>query len=270
MRVIQWLGSAILVGGLTLGQHSIASSLEKTSMTSLPSLKPKISIVIDDLGDNSIIARKMLSLPGKMTAAILPQTPHAKLISKIASENGHDIIMHLPMEAYSRPDLLGPGALLQKMDQATFSETLKQNIESIPNIIGINNHMGSLLTNDIEKMSWLMSEAKDKQFLFLDSKTSDSSIAEDVAEKYGVPALGRDIFLDHKGAENNINQQFERAQNIAKKTGKAIVICHPYPETLDFLRSNIERINRDFLLVGLSDLLIRKEATREWTVIASD
>ena len=165
---------------------------------------------------------------------------------------------------------MGPGALLQKMDQATFSETLKQNIESIPNIIGINNHMGSLLTNDIEKMSWLMSEAKDKQFLFLDSKTSDSSIAEDVAEKYGVPALGRDIFLDHKGAENSINQQFERAQNIAKETGKAIVICHPYPETLNFLRSNIERINRDFLLVGLSDLLIRKEATREWTNVASD
>ncbi len=257
MRIVQWLSSAILVGGLILGQHSNASSLEKTSITSLPSLKPKISIVIDDLGDNSIIARKMLSLPGKMTAAILPQTPHAKLISKIASENGHDIIMHLPMEAYSRPDLLGPGALLQKMDQATFSETLKQNIESIPNIIGINNHMGSLLTNDIEKMSWLMSEAKDKQFLFLDSKTSDSSIAEDVAEKYGVPALGRDIFLDHKGAKNDLTEQFRRAEKIAEKLGTAVVICHPYPETLEFLERNIQEITQKFDLVGISELVTK-------------
>ena len=259
MKILDWFGRTVFWCGLMFCHAVIANNdttlPQNTSDDFELTVKPKISIVIDDLGDNSIIARKMLSLPGKMTAAILPHTPHAKLISKIASENGHDIIMHLPMEAYSRPDLLGPGALLQTMDQATFSETLKKNIESIPNIIGINNHMGSLLTNDIEKMSWLMSEAKDKQFLFLDSKTSESSVAEATAKEYGVPALGRDIFLDHKGAINSIEQQFKRAENIAKKTGTAVVICHPYPETLEFLQENLHTIQKSFNLVGVSELI---------------
>ena len=255
MKLTHWFSSAIVITGLTLTFVASASSRDSYSQNVNAVKKPKISIVIDDLGDNSIIARKMLSLPGKMTAAILPHTPHAKLISKIASENGHDVIMHLPMEAYSRPDLLGPGALFQEMDKATFADTLKQNIESIPDIIGFNNHMGSLLTADIEKMRWLMLEAKAQQFLFLDSKTSDSSVAEGVAEELGVPALGRDIFLDHKGARQSIKEQFKRAEKIALKTGQAIVICHPYPETFAFLQEHISEISMEYELVGVSGLI---------------
>jgi len=220
--------------------------------------KPKISIVIDDLGDNSIIARQMLSLPGKMTAAILPHTPHAKLISNFASEQGHDIIMHLPMEAHSRPDLLGPGALFANMDRETFVKTFDNSVASIPKIIGFNNHMGSLLTKDTEKMGWLMSEAKDNSFLFLDSKTIGNSIAEGIANNFGVPSIGRDIFLDHKGDDNSIEQQFAKLKQIAKRTGQVVVICHPYPETLAFLRQNIDILNNEFQLVGLSELMPQK------------
>ncbi|MCF6193805.1 MAG: divergent polysaccharide deacetylase family protein, partial [Kangiellaceae bacterium] len=81
---------------LLLSVSSSASSIQE--QTSIPDKdkQGKISIVIDDLGDNSIVARKLLTLPGTMTVAILPRTPHAKLISKLATEHGHDIIMHLP------------------------------------------------------------------------------------------------------------------------------------------------------------------------------
>ena len=218
--------------------------------------KPKISIVIDDLGDNSIIAKQMLSLPAKMTAAILPQTPHAEMISKFATLKGHDVIMHLPMEAFTRPDLLGPGALFSRMDQETFKNVLEQNIASIPNIIGFNNHMGSLLTEDEEKMQWLMQEAKNQSFLFLDSKTSQDSIAEDIANQTGVPSIGRDIFLDHKGVDISITEQFERSKNIARKVGKAVIICHPYPETLEFLKHNLPSLGEEFELVGLSSIML--------------
>ncbi len=244
-----------LIVALVLSSVCLSSLLFAESNAQTKSQKPKISIVIDDLGDNSIIARKMLALPGQMTAAILPHTPHAKLISKLATEHGHDVIMHLPMEAYSRPDLLGPGALLKDMDKHTFSETLRNNVESIPEIIGFNNHMGSLLTNDEEKMHWLMSEAKQLEFLFLDSKTSQSSIAEGVAVKHGVPTLSRDIFLDHKGAQLSLEKQFKRAEKIARKVGHAVVICHPYPETLAFLQKNIAFVKEEFELVGISQLV---------------
>ncbi len=215
----------------------------------------KISIVIDDLGDNSIIAKKILALPGKLTAAILPRTPHAKLISKLATHYGHDIIMHLPLEAFSRPDLLGPGALMSSMDKKTFSRTFKKDLESIPNVIGFNNHMGSLLTEDPEKMGWLMDLAKSRSVFFLDSKTSESSVAENVAIQLGVPAIGRDIFLDHKSKHNSLKLQLERAKIIARSVGQVVLICHPYPETFEFLDSNLEQLTAEFELVGISELL---------------
>ena len=226
-------------------------------------VKPKISIVVDDLGDNSIIAKKILSLPGKLTAAILPNTPHAKLISNFADSQGHDIIMHLPMEAFTRPDLLGPGALFANMDKSTFSSTFDQDAASIPHIIGFNNHMGSLLTEDKEKMHWLMDRAKSNNLFFLDSKTSEDSIAEYIALKEGVPTISRDVFLDHNKQKDALLRQFNLSKSIAKRKGQVVIICHPYPETLAFLQNHIESLEEEFELVGLSELL----STREFEVI---
>ncbi len=240
---------------LILSGFSLSEIIAKSIGNNQPISRPKISIVIDDLGDNSIIARKLLSLPGKMTAAILPRTPHAKLISQFAENNGHEIIMHLPMEAFTRPDLLGPGALFSAMDQETINQTFDQNVASIPHIIGFNNHMGSLLTEDPEKMRWILSQAKSRSFFFLDSKTSESSVAENVAQELGVPSIGRDIFLDHKSTRGSIEKQFIKLKKIARRNGQVVVICHPYPETLAFLEQHLASLEGEFELVGLSELL---------------
>jgi len=262
----------LIIGGL-FNHLVIAKSLDKNvNFDKHPNLdknhgldkndnivKPRISIVIDDLGDNSIIARKLLSLPAKVTAAILPETPHAKFISNFATNKGHDVIMHLPMEAFTRPDLLGPGALLENMDKSTFADTFTQNIASIPHIIGFNNHMGSLLTENTEKMTWLMNEAKDKDLFFLDSKTSEDSIAEDVAFKEGVPTIARDVFLDHDKEYDSLLRQFNLSKKIAKRSGNVVIICHPYPETLSFLQQHLVDMNEEFEFVGVSELLPIKE-----------
>ncbi len=241
----------LLVAGLFFAHDVTAHSIEKSQT----SLRPKISIVVDDLGDNSIIAKKMLSLPGKLTAAILPNTPHAKSISHFANSQGHDIIMHLPMEAFTRPDLLGPGALFANMDKSTFSSTFNLDAASIPHIIGFNNHMGSLLTENKEKMRWLMDQAKSNHLFFLDSKTSEDSIAEYIALKKGVPTISRDVFLDHNKQEDALLRQFNLSKTIAKRKGRVVIICHPYPETLAFLQSHLDSLNEEFELVGLSELL---------------
>jgi len=238
--------------------ESIAKSLDKNVLMD----KPKISIVIDDLGDNSIIARKLLSLSVKVTAAILPETPHAQFISNYAFEKGHEVIMHLPMEAFTRPDLLGPGALFENMDKPTFANVFKQNIASIPHVIGFNNHMGSMLTENTEKMTWLMNEAKDKKLFFLDSKTSKSSIAQSVALTEGLPTIARDVFLDHDKEYDSLLHQFNLSKKIAKRRGNVVIICHPYPETLSFLQQHLTELNEEFEFVGVSELLPVKEVVQ--------
>ncbi|MGB0495665.1 MAG: divergent polysaccharide deacetylase family protein [Kangiellaceae bacterium] len=217
--------------------------------------KPKIAIVIDDLGDNSIIAKKIIALPAKLTLGILPHTPHSKLIAKLANQKGHEIILHLPMEAYSRPDLLGPEALYSDMEFDEFTKIIQKNIQSIPYISGFNNHMGSRLTEDEEKMEWLMEEIKSHSLYFLDSRTSERSIAGKIATKKGIKSINRDIFLDHSIKPNDMMLQLKNLKFIANKNGQAVLICHPYPETLAFLEKNISIINDNFILVSLSDLL---------------
>lgn len=245
--------------------QAFANSLDATAEIHV---KPKLSIVIDDLGDNSIIAKQLLSLSGEFTAAILPHTPHAKPIAEFAQENGHEVIMHIPMEAMTRPDLLGPGALYANMDKAQFLETFLDSAATVPNMVGFNNHMGSLLTVDEEKMRWVMESAKQKGWYFLDSKTTVSSIAQDVAQDLGLPTIGRDVFLDHHSfaEKSNLSEVIEKrmaqAMRIAERRGEVVVICHPYPDTLKYLQENLPLIEEKFRVVKLSLLLNSQEMTK--------
>ncbi len=237
----------------------ITAPTVKAEVTVKPK-KPKISIVVDDLGDNSIVAKQLVKLPIPLTMAILPQTPFAKKIARLAEENGHEVIMHLPMEAFSRPDLLGPGAILSNMSQQEVHDTILQNANSIPYIVGLNNHMGSLLTENKEKMQWVMSLVKSQNWYFLDSKTSEQSIAEDIARNHGIPSIGRDIFLDHHTPETKhqlkeiLEKQFKRAIKIANRRGEVVIVCHPYDETLVFLNTKIAKNHSDYEFVLLSQL----------------
>lgn len=245
-----------------------AESLDQFTVASDPLVngKPKISIVIDDLGDNSIIAKKMLSLPVRFTAAILPHTPHAKMIAQFAAAQGHQVIMHLPMESFTRTDLLGPGALFADMPKDELQGTLLKSAASVPNLIGFNNHMGSLLTQDYEKMHWVMQSAKQQGWFFLDSKTSVTSVAQNAAKDLGVANIGRDLFLDHQGDSPSLAKQFKRMKKIAIKRGHVVVICHPYPATYQFLAEHIEALSTDFELVGLATLVNLKQQELNNTV----
>lgn len=238
-----------------------AKSLDQSpGLAPLAVSKPKLSIVVDDLGNNSIIAKELLSLPGKITAAIMPETPHAKFIANLAFERGHDVIVHMPMEALSRSDLLTKNALTASMNQEELIATFESNLGSVPHNIGFNNHMGSLLTQDRQRMQWLMDAIKDRPMLFLDSKTSEDSIAEYIALKEGVPTVARDVFLDHRLDSQSLEKQFSLLKQIARRKGRVIVICHPHQATLDFLRKNVDELNHEFNLVGISDLLETKKS----------
>jgi polysaccharide deacetylase 2 family uncharacterized protein YibQ len=230
------------------------SSLER------PTAKPKIAIVIDDLGDSSKAAKQIMQLPGQFTLAIMPHTPHAKNISVLGSEKGHDVIVHLPMESLSdKSHLLGKGAILTSMSRGELEKSFFNSIDSVPNAIGFNNHMGSLLTQDSLRMNWLMQIAADKGWYFVDSKTSSQSVATQVAKKLRLPIVSRDIFLDHHNHDSQLPKilaaQLKKAKAIAQKQGDVVIICHPYPQTLTFLTEVIPGLMDEFELVGISQLI---------------
>jgi polysaccharide deacetylase 2 family uncharacterized protein YibQ len=118
-----------------------------------------------------------------------------------------------------------------------FLNTVSDDMASVPGAVGVNNHEGSALTENMEAMKFLMAELKARNLFFLDSVTNPKSVAYATAIEFGMKASRRDVFLDNEGDNPSyIRGQLEMLVDIARKQGKAIGIGHPHPATLSELR----------------------------------
>ena len=203
---------------------------------------------------------RALSLPGPVAYAILPHAPHTKKMVSIASQNGKEILLHQPMQALENNDLLGPGALTLNMTQREFTQTLEININAVQNIIGINNHMGSLLTRHPGHMQWLMNIIKKNEYIYVDSLTSANSVAKKIAEENQISFLSRDIFLDNKKDLEYITNKFIELVAIAKEEGSALAIGHPHSNTIEILSRFLKDIDKyGVKLIGIKSLIKKRK-----------
>jgi len=213
----------------------------------------RIAIIIDDIGYR-FTDKNALSLPGAITYSILPHTPYGKRIAIKANAKHKDVMLHIPMEAENGKKL-GPGALTSAMNREEILASLNASLAEVPFAIGINNHMGSHLTQLDDPMTWTMNFLKQHHLLFLDSKTSPYSKAGDIAKLVGVPVQNRHIFLDNQLTDSYITKQFQSLINHAKSQKVAIAIAHPHPETIQALKRLIPTLAKNNVeLVPLSSL----------------
>jgi len=218
----------------------------------------RIAIVIDDIGYR-YTDKHALSLPGAITYSILPHTPYGKKIAVKANANHKDVMLHIPMEAENGKKL-GPGALTSAMNKDEIIASLNASLAEVPFAIGINNHMGSHLTQQNEPMMWTMNFLKEHHLIFLDSKTTQYSKAGQIAKLVGVPVQDRHVFLDNQLTDSYITKQFKSLIRYAKSQKTAIAIAHPHPETIQALTRLIPTLAKNNIeLVPLSDLYVNAE-----------
>lgn len=199
---------------------------------------PKVAIIIDDIGYQGRLGEAAIDLPAPVALAIMPFAPHSQRLARLAIAANKSVILHLPMEAYTRNHLLGQGALLSSMSEPEMHATLDAALASLPQAIGVNNHMGSLLTSERARMDTLMTAmSKYEGLFFVDSKTSGRSTARLAAIDAGVVAVERHVFLDNEPIRAQIRTQLEILAERAKKYGHALAIGHPYPATLSVLEA---------------------------------
>src|SRR6187402_2098442 len=170
----------------------------------------RLAIIIDDIGYNLALGKRSADLTGDFTLAVLPFTPHGTELAERAHQRGKEIMLHAPMSnRHNYP--LGRGGLVSGMQRAEFLAVLRQNLANIPYIKGVNNHMGSQLTEQAEPMRWLMEELKTRKLYFVDSRTSAQTQALLMAEEISLPSRRRDVFLDDERSPAAIKSQLERA-----------------------------------------------------------
>ncbi|MBI2994331.1 MAG: divergent polysaccharide deacetylase family protein [Gammaproteobacteria bacterium] len=220
--------------------------------------RPTISIIIDDIGYRHMDDQRALDLPGPVAYAVMPRAPFAEMMSALAAKNGKEVLVHMPMEpdAMRHNEFLGPGALTTHMGRDEFLRTVEFNLRSVPGAVGVNNHMGSLLTQSPMQMEWLMDFLKARNHFYVDSMTSHLSIAGTMAELKELPILRRDVFLDNAQDAPDIQNQFDELIRVARRRGRAIAIGHPHPETIAVLQRRLRELDAyGVTLVSLRHML---------------
>ncbi|SHK28077.1 hypothetical protein SAMN02745216_03204 [Desulfatibacillum alkenivorans DSM 16219] len=218
--------------------------------------RPRVAIIIDDMGYGNGIQHKFLDLPYVLTYSILPHSPDQIEIAHLAHDKGRQVLLHLPMEPMQYPEVdPGPGTLLASMTTDAMMDILKEDLAAVPYIAGVNNHMGSRLTMESGALYPIFTVLKKRGLFFVDSRTTRHSVCRPSARLFQLPFAQRDVFLDHVRTEAFVEKQLKLLVSVAKKRGQAIGIGHPYKVTYNVLAARLPAVDAEVRLVPASDLV---------------
>ena len=221
---------------------------------------PELAIILDDLGHDRSAADSLLALPFPLTISVLPHLPMSAEVAEEAFRRGDEVMLHLPMEPESE-DTGSEGAkpeaieLRAGMNAGQVEATVEGMLDTVPHAAGVNNHEGSRATADPALMDALMPALRARGLFFIDSRTTAATVAHDAAERAGVRAASRKVFLDDTPERAAILAQLELAARDAQRDGSAIAIGHPHPATIAALAEGVPGLEaRGIRLVFASDL----------------
>lgn len=197
--------------------------------------RPMISIVIDDMGLDSQRSKWATTLPAAVTLSYLPYAPRIQQQVDAAKSQGHEVILHMPMEAASAAEDPGPFHLSTGMTAEQVLKNTDAALDAFKGYDGLNNHMGSKFTSTKPGLEVFMGELAKRNIFFLDSRTAASSIAEQVAREHHISATRRDVFIDHVETADFVAAALNHAMDVARATGSAVAIGHPKDVTLSSL-----------------------------------
>jgi len=206
---------------------------------------PPVVIIIDDFGNSAgQLLEDFADLPKEIVFAVLPDLPHTETAAKLARKKGHEVIIHIPMQAEGSS--VSPGAKYIKagMPHSEIAEIIEDFIAQMPMAIAANNHMGSKATADIATMNSVISVLKNNGMYFIDSATTANSAVFTAAEELGVFSTRRDIFLDVPDVSDAT--LISKIESLGKYKGRnepIVIITHCHNrEKLDALKKFIAQI----------------------------
>lgn len=246
------LKTATFFAGSLLGLNCFSEAFAHSSDTS----NPCIALIIDDIGFSHSRLCNFLEIGAPLTFSILPRLDNSRPFAEEIHHAGHEIMLHQPMEPIDPNIDPGPGAIYVGDSAEKIIDVIGQNIFDTPYATGINNHMGSRFTSCGKEMEEALRPIKDQGLFFVDSLTTSHSQGYITARKMNISAAVRNIFLDNKQDKSFILLQLNKLKMIALRSGYAIGIGHPYPETAQAIRLFYQSLKKTGItLVQISSLM---------------
>jgi len=216
---------------------------------------PRIAIIIDDMGYHQRIGNDLLDLDLNLTYSFLPHGPFTAELAERARQQGHDILVHMPMEARDPVWNPGPGTLYLADPLAIRTRNAEKDLSLVPYAVGVNNHMGSRFTEDREAMHQFLDLLKQRNLFFIDSVTSSQSVGMETARAMGIKTAHRHVFLDNIKTQEDICHQLKLLVHKAAKQGWAIGIGHPNEATLTALTRCRAMLRDQVRIVNIRELV---------------
>jgi uncharacterized protein len=215
-----------------------------------------VAIIIDDVGYDRKMAEGFLELDVPLTFSILPQGSFNHTIIDQALKKDVEIMLHLPMEPNNYPSVNpGPGALLSSMKPDELIAQLNTDLDRVPNVKGVNNHMGSKLTASSDQMRQIFTILKKRDLFFVDSRTSADTLCRQSAALLQLPFAERDVFIDHEQTREFVSKQLKLLIKRAHRQGYAIGIAHPHPVTLEVLKEMLPDLKKEVFFTYASKVV---------------
>jgi polysaccharide deacetylase 2 family uncharacterized protein YibQ len=212
-----------------------------------------LTIVIDDMGVDHKRSQRAAMLPGPLTLSYLPYARDLGAQASAAFATGHELMLHLPMQAETSHVDPGPSPLLVTLPPEEIRRRVQAGLNSFNGFVGVNNHMGSRFTANTPGMSIVMQELQAAGVLWLDSRTTPHTVGVSLAKAKGIPSLSRDVFLDDDPKLAAVRKQLEILEGVARKHGKAIAIGHPKDDTIAALSEWLPTLpGKGFVLVPIT------------------
>lgn len=253
-----------LNGARTHSIYIVTPAPAQPHESSMPSRVPtphlgasgNLAIILDDLGYDKPSADSVFALPFPVTVSVIPHLPLSSEVAEAAFRRGDEVLLHLPMQSESAAVKHEDVELRIGMNSQQVESALTGMLQTVPHAAGVNNHQGSLATSDFALMQELMPALRQRNLFFIDSRTAATTVAYETAEKSGVHAASRKVFLDDNPTKEAVRAQLDLAARDALRDGSAIAIGHPHPGTIAALADALPEIeSRGIHLVFASDLV---------------
>lgn len=200
----------------------------------------QVALIMDDMGNSLETLDALIALGRPVTVSVLPFSAYAGETARRAREHGLEVLLHLPLESVNNHEDMAQteGMIVATMTEPAIVAAFEAGYDRVPFAAGANNHMGSRFTAERDLMRAVLRPIKERGLFFVDSRTTAKTVAIAEARAMGIPATERDVFLDADEDRGRIRGRLIELFQKARKKGRAVGICHPFPETLEVLRSS--------------------------------
>lgn len=225
--------------------------------------RPRAAIIVDDLGNDLLAARALVSIDAPLTFAVTPSRPFSREVAELATLFGREVLLHLLIEAERAEDVGAQDTPPVQVDRADILRRLDESLETVPHAVGANNYTGGHFAPDRERMRWVLEHLKEKGLFLVDSGTTTENVGCDVAAAISLPCSARNLFLDETDDEQAIRSQLHTLLQLARTRGDVIAIAHPRPATLAALQTAVPGFAAaDVDLVSVSTIVADQSLSR--------